>query len=82
MISIEKLKLNPLAGDQYLMNLVEEFDPSTKIVKTTLTIDSFANSDAGEYSCRLAKDGSTSQVTEDSIILKLQGLFGCWSIHY
>ena len=64
---------NSILGSQYLRNLAEEFDDTTNIVTSTLTIDKFTSSDIGEYSCRLDKDGSTGRVSVDTVILKLQG---------
>jgi hypothetical protein len=61
-------------GDQFVKNEVETYDTQTKVVKSVYTIASFKDSDIGEYSCRLDKDGSTTRASRDRVVLKIQGL--------
>ena len=43
------------------------------MVSSELSINKFSSANAGEYSCRLDNDGSLLRVSEQRVILKLQG---------
>ncbi|KAL5251233.1 hypothetical protein ACHWQZ_G016815 [Mnemiopsis leidyi] len=46
----------------------------SKVVSSELSINSISGADTGEYSCRLDSDGSLLRISEQRVLLKLQGL--------
>ena len=62
----------PLSGATLVENEFEE-ELEAKVVTSELSINKFSSANAGEYSCRLDSDGSLLRVSEQRVILKLQG---------
>ena len=65
--------INPLSGATLVENDFEEVLES-KVVSSELSINSISGADTGEYSCRLDSDGSLLRISEQRVLLKLQGL--------